>query len=221
MNVGYFRLVIDGGNADVIQEHPQRSRYVPCYFAINVTSNLPRYSAREILFTKKLMGGTRYIAKVSDMCCKMLAPTHDQAVQREYDCLDKIADSKHASSIKAPRLIGFVVGDGDEGVVGILEEYIPHAMTLGRPPGGIKAVASERRRKWAERVRRNVELLHEIGVVSGDGKPENVLINSETNDCYLIDFGGGWTDRGVDAKFIETKAGDEQALTRIFDFLGV
>ncbi|KAF4633404.1 hypothetical protein G7Y89_g4721 [Cudoniella acicularis] len=221
----YFHLVMDGGNADVIQEHPSRSKYVPSYLAINVTSNLPRYSAREILFTKKLMG-TGYIAKVSvnrqDMCCKMLVPTDGKAVQREYECLKKIADSKHASSIKAPRLIGFVVNGGDdEGVIGILEEYIPHTMNLGGSQSDIKAAASERRRKWAEQVRRNIELLHEIGVVWGDGKPENVLINSETDDCCLVDFGGSWTDGWVDAKLMETKVGDEQALTRIFDFLGV
>jgi serine/threonine protein kinase len=213
------------GAADVIQEHPSRPNYVPSYLAINVTSTLPRHSAREILFTKKLMG-TRYIAKVSvngqDMCCKMLAPYHIEAVQREYESLKKIADSKHASSIRAPKLIGFGGGDGDEGVIGILEEYIPHTMTLNGSRRGIITVAtSERRRKWAEQVRCNVELLHEIGVVWGDGKPKNVLINSETDDCYLIDFGGSWTDGWVDAKLMETKAGDEQALTRILDFLGV
>ncbi|TVY36765.1 hypothetical protein LOCC1_G008107 [Lachnellula occidentalis] len=81
--------------------------------------------------------------------------------------------------------------------------------------------ATERKRKWAEQTRRNLELLHGIGVVWGDGKPENVLIHSETDDCYLVDFGGSWTDGWVDAELKETEAGDEQALTRILDFLGV
>ncbi|TVY42044.1 hypothetical protein LCER1_G008983 [Lachnellula cervina] len=223
----YFRLVVDGANADVIQEYPSRPLFGPDYVAINITVNLPRYSVRDITVIEKLMG-TGYIAKVSvngqDMCCKVLVPNQVKAVQREYACLKKIADSQHADSISAPRLIGFVVDDdADEGAcIGILEEYIPHVMTLGRCLKNINTeiVAAERRRKWAEQVRRNIALLHGIGVVWGDGKPENVLIHSETDDCYLVDFGGSWTDGWVDAELRETEAGDEQALTRILDFLG-
>ncbi|KAF7868493.1 hypothetical protein EAF04_005024 [Stromatinia cepivora] len=224
LEIFYFSLVIiDRSNTDIIQEYPSRSNFIP-RLAINVVSNLPRYSAQKILFTKKLMG-TGYIAKVSingqDMCCRMLTPTHSKAVQREYECLKKIADSQHASFIRAPKLIGFVVSHDDEGVVGILEEYISHTMTLGGFQKDIKAVDSERRKKWAEQIRHNIELLHEIGVVWGDGKPHNVLINSETDDCYLVDFGGSWTDGWVDTNLMETKAGDIQALRRIFVFLGV
>ncbi|TVY23331.1 hypothetical protein LHYA1_G007986 [Lachnellula hyalina] len=190
-------------------------------------SNLPRYSARDITITEKLMG-TGFIARVSakgqDMCCKVLAPRQVKAVQREYECLKKIADSQYAYSISAPRLIGFVVDDDDdEGAgIGILEEYIPHVMTLGRflKNKNTEIVAIERRRKWAEQIQRNILLLHGIGVVWGDGKPENVLIHSETDDCYLVDFGGSWTDGWVDAELRETEAGDEQALTRILGFLG-
>ncbi|KAK6591862.1 protein kinase-like domain-containing protein [Botrytis cinerea] len=170
--------------------------------------------------------GTGYIAKVSingqNMCCKMLVPTHSKAVQREYKCLKKIAESKYASSIKAPKLIGFIVDRSDnKGVIGILEEYTPHTMNLGGSQRDIKAVAKDRRREWAAQIRRNIKLLHEIGVVWGDGKPENVPINHETDDCCLVDFGDSWTDGWVDAQLMETKVGDKQALMKIFDFLGV
>lgn len=124
--------------------------------------------------------GTEYIAEVSinrqDMCCKMLTPINSKAVQREYECLKEIGNSKHASSIRAPKLMGFVVSDDDDDEVsGILEEYIPHTITLG-------GIHSERRKTWAEQIRCNIELLHEIGVVWGDGKPHNMLVNSETDD---------------------------------------
>ncbi|TVY87562.1 hypothetical protein LAWI1_G005477 [Lachnellula willkommii] len=227
----YFRLVVDdGANADIVQEYPSRPLFGPGYITLNVTGDLPRYSARDITVTRKLMG-TGYIGKVSadgqDMCCKVLVPNQVKAVQREYACLKKIADSQHAYSISALRLIGFVIdgGDDEEASIGIIEEYIPHTVTLGRllknTNTNTEIVTPERRRKWAEQIRRNIALLHDIGVLWGDGKPENVLIHSGTDDCYLVDFGGSWTDGWVDAELRETEAGDEQALTRILYFLGV
>ena len=54
--------------------------------------------------------------------------------------------------------------DSNTGTIGILEEYIPHTSTLGRPYGGIEAVTHEQKRGWAEQVSHNVRLLHKIGV---------------------------------------------------------
>ena len=71
---------------------------------------------------------------------------HIKPVQRKYGCLKKNADSKHAYSIRAPRLIGFIVNDSDKGVIIILEEYVPHITTLGRSQNN-KKIATERRRK--------------------------------------------------------------------------
>ena len=220
----YFRLATDGENTDLIQEHPAESPYGPAYLHINITSDLPRYAAREIQFKKKFMGlgyNAHVFVNGQDMCCKIAKPGHAKAVQREYECLKKIADSEHAGSISAPALLGFVVDGGDEEIIGILEEYIPHATNVGRCEGGIEAVASGRRAKWAQQIKQSIKMLHEIGIVWGDGKAENVLVNHETDDCCLIDFGGSWTEGWVDAELRETKEGDEQALKRILEFLAV
>ena len=84
-DIFYFCLVTGRGYAHIIQEHTPSWSYFPVYLTINATSNLPRYSTREIQFTKKLMG-IGYIAKVfvnrHDMCCKIVT-THTKAVQRE------------------------------------------------------------------------------------------------------------------------------------------
>jgi hypothetical protein len=87
-------------------------------------------------------------------------------VQREYECLQKIAMSENASSIRVPKLVGFVVDD-DEDTIGILEEFIPHEFTLGRVLGGVAAVPNEQRKKWAEQIRQTVEQLHGVGVAWG------------------------------------------------------
>ncbi|KAH9215231.1 hypothetical protein DL95DRAFT_425149 [Leptodontidium sp. 2 PMI_412] len=191
------------------------------YLATKDGFDWPKYPARNIVVTKKLMG-TGYIAKVTvdgqDMCCKIGTMTSRAAVQREYECLQKIAMTADASSIRAPRLFGFVVDD-DENTIGILQDFIPHEFTLGRVKGGLAIVSHEQRKRWAEQIRRTVEQLHEVGVVWGDGKPDNVLVHAETYDCWLVDFGGSWTDGWVDAELQETWAGDKQAVVKIMDFL--
>jgi hypothetical protein len=53
----------------------------------------------------------------------------------------------------------------------------------------------------------------------GDAKPDNILIHTATNDCWLIDFGGSWTDGWVDEKLGESVAGDQQGVMKIMAFL--
>jgi tRNA A-37 threonylcarbamoyl transferase component Bud32 len=110
-----------------------------------------------------------------------------------------IALSKYAYSIRALKIVGLVVDD-DEGVIGILEKFIPNEYTLGSIAEGVVAASRERRNKWAEQIQETVDQLHQIGVVWGDVKAENVLINSETDDAWLIDFGGSFTEGWVDVE---------------------
>jgi len=49
----------------------------------------------------------------------------------------------------------------------------------------------------------------------GDENAENVLVGSGSDDCFLADFGGSYTDRWVDRTLIETRAGDDQAVEKI------
>lgn len=120
---------------------------------------------------------------------------HGKAVQREYESLQSISLSKYASSMRVPKLFALVVDD--DGIIGILEEFIPSEYKLGKILEHAVALDSERRNKWAQQVKQTVYQLHEIGVMWGDGKLENILINPETDDAWLIDFGGalrrvGW-----------------------------
>ncbi|KAL5316987.1 hypothetical protein ACEPPN_016039 [Leptodophora sp. 'Broadleaf-Isolate-01'] len=202
----YFRLVVVGGTAQIRQESSPQHQNHHLYLVTKDGFHWPKYPARNIVVTKKLMG-TGYIAKVTvdgqNMCCKIGTMTSRAAVQREYECLQKIAITADASSIRAPRLFGFVVDD-DENTIGILQDFIPHEFTLGRVKGGLAIVSHEKRKRWVEQIRRTVEQLHEVGVVWGDGKPDNVLVHAETYDCWLVDFGGSWTDDWVDAELQET-----------------
>jgi tRNA A-37 threonylcarbamoyl transferase component Bud32 len=44
--------------------------------------------------------------------------------------------------------------------------------------------------KWASQIQETVHLLHQIGVTWGDGKAANVLIHRNTDDAWIVDFGG-------------------------------
>lgn len=79
--------------------------------------------------------------------------------------------------------------------------------------------SAETRQKWASQIRDTVEQMHQIGVVWGDGKASNVIIDEEEN-AWLIDFGGGWTDGWVDEELADSVEGDNQAVSRIMNFLG-
>jgi hypothetical protein len=47
------------------------------------------------------------------------------------------------------------------------------------------------------------------------------LFREETDDAWVIDFGGGYTKGWVDQELLETLEGDEQALGRIDDSLKI
>jgi len=60
------------------------------------------------------------------------------------------------------------------------------------------------RKRWHNDVVRMLNLLHSAGIIWGDFKPENMLVD-EHDDVWLVDFGGGMTDGWVDHKNMETQ----------------
>ncbi|TVY51672.1 hypothetical protein LCER1_G008745 [Lachnellula cervina] len=198
----------------------------PLPLQINNDLGLPKFSSDNIQVLEKIQGEgeiTRVLVDGLERCCKSAEPFNWAAVAREADCLWKIARSKHALSIRVPKLTGLVTSADNGRTIGILEEYIPTDLkdlsTLRDVD--VATINLSRRKKWASQIREMVHLMHEIGVVWGDGKPRNVLIHKDTDNAWLIDFGGGWTDGWVDEELRETRQGDEQAVGRILEFLGV
>lgn len=66
-----------------------------------------------------------------------------------------------------------------------------------------------------------MDWLHDKGIIWGDGKADNVLIHPDSDEPWLIDFGGGTTRGWVDEHLAGTVDGDNQAVSRIFEFLKV
>ncbi|APA13366.1 hypothetical protein SS1G_08047 [Sclerotinia sclerotiorum 1980 UF-70] len=223
----HFCFARTNGKAELLEQEFDNQDYSPPPVKIDNALGLPKYSSKDIQVLKQIVGEgnvTQVLVNGQEMCCKSGHDSFDwPSVKRELDCLQKIAHSKYASTIRAPKLLGLVTSADNGQIIGILEEYLPTDLeklpTLGEVD--ISVVADSRRKKWASQIREMVDLLHEIGVVWGDGKPHNVLVHRDTDDAWLIDFGGGWTDGWVDEELIETLEGDTQAVKKIFEFLKV
>lgn len=224
-----FRFATINGKAELLKQDCDsylEQNHPPLPLQINNDLGLPKFSSDNIQVLEKIQGEgeiTRVLVDGLERCCKSAEPFNWAAVAREADCLWKIARSKYALSIRVPKLTGLVTSADNGRTIGILEEYIPTDLkdlsTLRDVDTA--SINLSRRKKWASQIREMVHLMHDIGVVWGDGKPHNVLIHQDTDDAWLIDFGGSWTDGWVDEDLRETREGDEQAVGRISEFLGV
>ncbi|KAJ4307346.1 hypothetical protein N0V88_000729 [Collariella sp. IMI 366227] len=185
-----------------------------------------------------------YIMHVKDLQ-PLLASKLDVYSSRQIQILDRtrrnvpsriLADTNALSETRISRLRGLVI-DNDEDVlqhysfdpksdeedcvgtrlVGLLISYIENKGTLAEVAPWSDC-ANEDRLRWQRQIERSVEQLHRAGVVWGDAKPDNVLIDVK-GDAWLIDFGGSYTPGWVDADKRETVEGDLQGLQRIHEWL--
>lgn len=102
-------------------------------------------------------------------------------------------------------------------LVGLLVTYIENKGSL-RDVADFPDSTNEDRLRWSTQIKDTAARLHEAGVVWGNAKPENVLIDMK-GDAWLVDFGGrfnrGWIDEGK----MDTVEGDLQGVQKIDDWL--
>lgn len=70
------------------------------------------------------------------------------------------------------------------------------------------------RAKWDLQLATAVNCLNEAGIVWGDAKAANILVD-EDEDAWTIDFGSGYTQRWVGKNQMETTEGDQVGLLKI------
>ncbi|KAI8627095.1 hypothetical protein F5Y19DRAFT_444326 [Xylariaceae sp. FL1651] len=189
---------------------------------------LRKFSTRDIHVLEKLLGDG-YITRVSaggrEMCSKVGNEWRADALERELSCLLMISTSQHAAALRVPKLLGLVEAADDRRIIGLLQEYVPLSDTCELSTlhhiESVSSIAKARREKWASQIQDTIHLLHQIGVTWGDGKAANVLIDRDTDDIWIIDFGGGWTDGWVSQELSGTVEGDLAAVKKIIEFLEV
>ena len=72
--------------------------------------------------------------------------------------------------------------------------------------------------RWARELDEIVARLHDAGIIWGDAKPENIVVDRDDN-IWVTDFGGSYTEGWVDGKVAGTMEGDRQGVANIKAFL--
>ncbi|KID73428.1 uncharacterized protein G6M90_00g062540 [Metarhizium brunneum] len=137
---------------------------------------------------------------------------------RELEILSKINFSSYSDpSLRTSRLVGLVVWDDDVScLMGFLLEYVEgETLTLRT-----RNASAARKMKWMRQVEATVKRLHQLGVVWGDAKPDNVIINAE-GDAIVVDFGGGYTPGYIDKELQQTFQGDLIGLDQMAAEIGL
>ncbi|KAG9782535.1 hypothetical protein ABEF95_013168 [Exophiala dermatitidis] len=186
-----------------------------------IRSNVPIFSSREILIPwDSLSEGALYPQAVflhGHHKLYLRSAMDSRSAEREIDHLLRIQDSGLHNMLLLPKLHGYVEDASQKRIIGYLLEYIEHRGTLDHVGAAEKAPLALRRR-WYQKIAETLSALHDVGIVWGDAKAGNVLVDHE-DSVWVIDFGGGYTVGWVDEELRETVAGDLQGLARIKEYL--
>ncbi|RJE20507.1 Protein kinase domain protein [Aspergillus sclerotialis] len=147
---------------------------------------------------------------------KLVFPGDVNSTLREFNAYTKIRSAKFDATVRTPRLHGMVQDEATGRIVGLLLSYINCDRTL--LCAAEHPMYSSLRQQWLDQISHTLANLHAHGIIWGDGKPDNVLIDTN-NDAYLVDFGGGYTQGWVNKECATTVEGDLQALGRITNYL--
>ncbi|KAI8725457.1 Protein kinase domain-containing protein [Fusarium sp. LHS14.1] len=232
----YFSLDCDSDAASVVPVEPEealaashlinRELGQPSEEELGLCEHIPLYSPEDVVVKNVFMKGIKRVTAAvlvdgRDMFCKahgIPSQLRGGPEARELEYLGKILKAfPQQGSIRVAQLLGYIHDKDTKRILGFLRQWVP-----GRNLGfeiDLAATATETKQKWASQIRESVQLLHKHGIVWGDAKPCNVVIDEQDN-AWLIDFGGGFTPGWVDGQLAETIEGDEQALDRFETFLG-
>ncbi|MCJ1399893.1 hypothetical protein MMC11_003096 [Xylographa trunciseda] len=183
----------------------------------------PTFNISEVEVLETIKKDTVFKASVhgTTVCAKVIGHRFStQALQREILCLQRIATAESIPQLCVPALLGLILSETNETlVIGFLMEYID------RGPFGpdlfltnLDSISQMQRDKWGLQLVDCIRRLHDIGIIWGDAKADNIIVDKKGNP-WLVDFGGGWTDGWVDSGLADTQAGDLQGLHQILDLL--
>ncbi|KUL86404.1 hypothetical protein ZTR_08147 [Talaromyces verruculosus] len=138
-------------------------------------------------------------------------------IPREIETMTRLQQSGLDKTLRVPIIHGLVqYQEETDRICGLLLTYIKHDETLAFV--NINETPLERRNKWISQIRQMIGKLHSNGIVWGDVKPDNILVD-DNDDLWFIDFGGSYTYGWVDEDRAETMEGDCQGMERIVQFL--
>ncbi len=129
----------------------------------------------------------------------------------------KVLEANFTQAIRVIRLLGIVQGDNDA-VMGLLLTYVNHDEHGLLEYSLQDSTPLHLKEQWARQIRETVAELHAAGIVWGDAKAGNVMIDKDDN-TWIVDLGGGYTPGWVDKEKAGTVAGDMQGVQRIVEYI--
>lgn len=189
---------------------------------LELNPDTPRFTPEDISIAEVFVHGASTITAAvqvqgQEMFCKSRGRgggLFGTSEARELKCLGEMLKFFPPKAIKVPQLLGYIHHKETKQILGFLRQWVPGP----RLSDVVAAATAEKRQKWACQIRQSIELLHQNGLIWGDGKPSNIIIDDK-DDAWLIDFGGGYTRGWIDEERAETRQGDEQALQKIIELL--
>ncbi|KAI0192770.1 hypothetical protein F4808DRAFT_363564 [Astrocystis sublimbata] len=147
-------------------------------------------------------------------------------IQHDSALASTVSTSSGESRVRTSKLAGLVMWDDDsEGsLLGLLIGYI-EGKTLqwhldDEEFADGQEIPQETKLRWMAQVESTVRQLHSSGIVWGDVKPDNVMIDTE-GDAVVIDFGGGYTPEYIPPELQQTAQGDLVGLGHMREMLGL
>ncbi|KAL3588220.1 hypothetical protein FPOAC2_14119 [Fusarium poae] len=193
------------------------------FVADDICASWPSFSPAEVLVCQeKVVGPPSHTPQKvllkdgTTAFLKLVRRGDKQFLKNELDTYAKIDGARLDDETRVSRLRGLV--QDDHGIVfGLILTYIDCqrvTLSCAVQPG----TPIELRKKWALQIEDTVNQLHGAGIIWGDAKPDNVLIDAN-KDAWVVDFGGGYTEGWVPKVLAGTMEGDRVALKKIVDFI--
>lgn len=177
---------------------------------VEVLSDDPAY----ILFDEP----TRVRVQDRELFFKAFQDPNDSIGAKEVLALEKISEASfNTKEVRTSRLYG-IVEDPKSQVIGLLLHYILVDDTLYDKVIESGSLGSDVKDKWKTQITGTVEALHRAGIIWGDAKASNILVDM-AGDAWVTDFGGGHTEGWVDRDKAGTIEGDLQGLRAIINFI--
>lgn len=183
----------------------------------------PSFTASQILIhadkTEELLATTPRKVKVEGneptLFLKHFDRSHSKQAKRELQTYAKLKQD-HLSHLRVSRLFGVVLNDSGL-LLGLLLSHIDcDSETL---ESAVRRGASlSKRQRWAAQITETLNHMHAAGIIWGDAKAANVLIDAH-DDAYVVDFGGSYTEGWVERELAGTIEGDEQGLRKIVEYI--
>jgi hypothetical protein len=148
---------------------------------------------------------------------KLVDSGQPQPTKRELTMLKRIENQGLHEHLRCPKLEGIVTREDDHNkIMGFLQTDIPDPTPLTTKLD--TEVPQELRDRWALEAERMKDVLHEHGMIWGDAKADNFMVDKD-DQLWIIDFGGSYTEGWVDPEVKETEEGDDMGVEKIANAL--